>query len=415
MHKVVNDRIFDTGKEVMWRGAGGSYLFHAGANYQQAWQQQLSNIQAMGINTIRLAFAFADSAPNPQTGLPTADIFDFAKMDWVLDFLNQSEIKGIFDCHNYDDMAGDFGSQKLINDWVQVAQHYHGDERVAAYELFNEPFGSTYAPSIKTPADGITFYGQLTDAIRAVDPDHIAIWGAEWFVTDLGTVLNLLRSNVVYTFHRWYNKSTLNAMNPEKLSYSSVWYAVEQRQKYNVPFWFGEFGSFSLYDSSNLEWQLAEQSCWRCEEQVVGWSLWCGGNAVNSQYVQFFPLKTYNQYLIRQFWNPPQPTFIGYIADSKGVDIFGLYLISMWHNGDYVTLKPGIIVRYIRTQVVSGVSIGKEDVTVRVTQPLTLTNYENTTAYPGDWNLGVYVVSSKKWLFQHWQDGDTNTTKTVTV
>lgn len=396
MQKVINDRIFETttGQEIMWRGEGGSYLFHAGANYQQVWQQQLPNMRAMGINTVRLAFGFVNSTPNPSTGLPTADVFDFTKMDWVLNFLSQNGIKGILDCHNYDDMAGDFGSSKLINDWMQVAQHYHGDERVAAYELFNEPFGSTHAPSVVTAVDGINAYRQITDVIRTVDPDHIVIWGVEWFTPDLADVLSLLRPNVVYTFHRWYGNSNFSAFSSEQLSYMSLAYAVEQRKRYNVPFWFGEFGSASPYNSTNIEWNLAEQSCWRCEEQVVGWNLWNGGiGAVSNYYLGFFPLKIYNSNLVRQPWNPPFVSLMDYITASQGVDVLTPYQVSMWHNGDFVTFRPGITVRYIRTQVqANGSNKVIEDVIVQVTQPLTLTNIEGTTDHPGDWNLNVYSI-----------------------
>jgi len=402
VEQVVADRIIDgNGHETVWRGCGGSYLFHAGANYQQAWQQHLSELVTMGVNTVRLAFAFADSSPNRTTGgTPTADILDFAKMDWVLDFLNQHGIKGILDCHNYDDMTEDFGSQKLINDWVQVAQHYHGDARVAAYELFNEPFGGyVFAPSITSPLDGIIYYGQLTDAIRTVDLDHIVIWGAEWLYPDLADVVSLLRPNVVYTFHRWYSAVHFSIFSPEQLSYMSLAYAVEQRRKYGVPFWFGEFGSFQPFDSSYPETKLAEQSCWRCEEQVVGWNLWCGGWSQTGQYVAFFPLKVYNANLVRQPWNRPSQCIMDYITAMQGLDMFTPYEVQMWHNDDYITLQPGITVRYIRTQVVSGVSTVKEDVTVQVTQPLTLTNIEGTADYPGDWNMFVFLLPpTGNWL-----------------
>jgi len=75
---VSGDKILnENGSEVMWRGAGGSYLFHAGDGYREAWERHLPEIKAMGLNTIRLAFAFADSTPNPDYGVPSADIFDF--------------------------------------------------------------------------------------------------------------------------------------------------------------------------------------------------------------------------------------------------------------------------------------------------------------------------------------------------
>jgi len=392
---VEGDRILnETGVETIWRGSGGSYLFHAGANYQQTWQQHLPELVTMGANTVRLAFAFADSTPNTQTGTPIADILNFTKMDWVLNFLSQHGIKGILDCHNYADMAGDFGSQKLIDDWMKVAEHYSNDPRVEAYELFNEPAPETWAAPIKSRSDVATFYGNLTDAIRQVDPQRIGIWETNPYIPDLSTIQNISRPNVVYTFHRWYTTDEFNIFSPEQLSYMSIAYAVEQRQKNNVPFWFGEFGSLSPYNSSNPEWQLAEQSCWLSEEQVVGWSLWCCGNAVSNAYLPFFPLKVYNPSLTRQPWNPPQPNFTGYVVDSKGADVLELYEIQLWHNGDYVTLKPGITIRFIRNHMLADGTIQTvENNTLTMTGQLTLTNIEGTTDYPGDWNIIMYLIS----------------------
>jgi aryl-phospho-beta-D-glucosidase BglC (GH1 family) len=146
---VSGDKIFDgNGSEVIWRGAGGSYIFHARDRYQEAWQLHLPEIQAMGLNTVRLAFAFPDSGINPEYGTPSADILDFNKLDLVLDFLTAHQIKAILDLHNWADMIGDFGSQKLVDDWVRVAVRYRGDSRIVAYELFNEPGSETWAPSI---------------------------------------------------------------------------------------------------------------------------------------------------------------------------------------------------------------------------------------------------------------------------
>jgi hypothetical protein len=403
MHKVVNDRIFETetGKEVMWRGAGGSYLFHAGANYQQAWEAHATDMQKMGLNTMRLAFAFADSTPNPSTGTPSADILDFTKLDWVLSFLDQYGIKGILDLHNWIDMAGDFGSQKLINDWIQIAQHYVGDARVAAYELFNEPSSTEWSPNVTTKEGVIQAYKQLTDAIRQYDPDHIVIWQSKNYTpTNLQDYASQIPQNVVFTHHEWWtnNVQEITLFGPVVLSQMVIDYPVIMRRLLNRPFWLGEFGTSGggnkPFDPTNPEDQICEQLLYRAEEQVEGWNLWQGTMvATKPLYPQeLFPLKIFNQDLIRKpltFTN-----IVDYITAMHGVDILTPAKVEMWHNGDYITLKPGIIVRYLRTQVQADKSSKvMEDTTIRITQPLTLTNIEGTTDYPGDWNLCVYLVT----------------------
>ena len=399
VHYVNGDRIFDeNGNEVIWRGAGGSYLFHAGESYQEAWQRHLPEILAMGLNTVRLAFAFPDSSPNPDYGVPSADILDFEKMDWVLDFLSQYGIRGILDCHNYNDMFGDFGSQKLIDNWRRVAEHYRGDPRVVAYELFNEPGSATWAPNVKSKLDVAEFYANLTDAIREVDPDHIVIWESQPYVPPLEEIVDLFRPNVVFTFHRWWTDSKweFDVWSVEQLSYMSLSYAVEYRRKLNVPFWFGEFGCHYPFNASNPEWLLTEQHLWRCEEQMVGWNLWMGRTDINkpwNYYMAFFPLKVFNHDLVRMTWNPPAPSFEGYVLDWKGVDRLEPYRIELWHNGDYVTLKPGIVVRVIVNHKLSdGSVVTVSDELLTLTKETTIKNIEGTVEFPGDWNTKIYIV-----------------------
>jgi hypothetical protein len=392
---VHGDKILENGNEVIWRGTGGSYLFHAGNRYQEAWQLHLPEIQAMGLNTIRLAFAFADSVPNPEYGVPSADILDFDKMDWVLDFLSQQGIKGILDLHNYNDMFGDFGSQRLVDNWRVVAQHYRGDPRVAAYELFNEPFGSTWASSIRSKMDVARFYAELTDAIREVDPEHIVVWESQPYVLPLEEIADCLRPNMVFTFHRWWTnqKWEFDVWTPEQLSYMSLSYAVEYRKKLSIPFWFGEFGAHWPFNSSNPEWFLTEQHLWRCEEQVVGWNLWMGRTSLDkpwNHYLPFFPLEVYNHNLVREAWNPPHPSFVDYVVDWKGVDMLEPYRIELWHNGDYVTLKLGIVVRVVvNRRLPDGILEIVSDQELALTEETTIKNIEGTAEYPGDWNTKI--------------------------
>jgi hypothetical protein len=310
---VQGDKIFDEyGREVIWRGAGGSYLFHAGDSWQEAWQEHLPQIQVMGLNTIRLAFAFPDSGINPEYGTPSADILDYEKLDWVLDFLTQHSMKGILTCMNYLDMYGDFGSQKLANDWVSLARRCNGDSRIVAYELFNEPYYNTWVSSVKSKMDVISAYANLTDAVRAADPEHIVIWESRYHLayadSDIDKFAEVikpyLRPNLVFTMHSWLHKeSSFNVWNPEQMSFIEVDYLVKARNKLKTPFWLGEFGSYWPFDRSNLEYNWTEQILWRCEEQVLGWNLWMGRTAEDNlwnEYLQLFPLKVYNERLVRE-------------------------------------------------------------------------------------------------------------------
>jgi len=406
LQHVEGDRIVDgNGAEVMWRGAGGSYLFHAGDDFLRAWEKHLPEILAMNINTVRLAFAFADSGINPEYGVPTADIMEYEKLDVILAFLDQHGIKAILDCHNYLDMFGDFGSQKLIGDWVDLARRYCGDHRIAAYELFNEPYTDTWNPSVGSRLDTFGAYANLTDAIRTVDPNHIVIWGSVYYVQydyDLKTLREILqpylRPNLVFTVHKWARKESaeFQIWTPEQLSYITLDYITNARTTFNLPLWLGEFGSLDLpFNYSNPEYQWTEQTLWRCEEQAIGWNLWIGRTVMNDpwiEYLPFFPLKEYNENITRYPWNNLAPELADYIGDAKGMDRYGPSFVELWHNSDYVRLNPGIIVTVMTSRRLPDgtvVSVGNE--TITVDGQLTISNQEGTQDYPGDWNMEIFL------------------------
>lgn len=387
---VSGDRVFDgNGSEVMWRGTGGSYLFHAGDGYQEAWMLHLPEIQAMGLNTIRLVFKF------PWDTVGTADVLDHAKLAWVVNFLGKNNIKSILDNHG----GMGFGSENLIHSWRELAAQYVDDSRIAAYELFNEPGYSTWDSWIENRVDAAEAYMQLTQSVREVDPRHIVVWQTPpYYIAPFEDVLEYLQPNVVYTLHRWWTRQKweFDIWTPEQISYMSLSYAVEYRKKIDVPFWFGEFGSHTPFNASNPEWLLAEQHLWRCEEQVVGWNLWMGRTDINkpwSHYLPFFPLKVFNHNLFRQSWSPPNPSLMDYVVDRKGVDRLEPYRIELRHNGDYVTMKPGIIVRVIvNRRLPDGTSEIGSDQELALTKETTIKNIEGTAECPGEWNTNIYPV-----------------------
>jgi hypothetical protein len=398
---VDEDKIFDeNGREVIWRGAGGSYLFHTeGDDYKTAWKTHMAQIQGMGLNTLRLAFAFADSAPNPETGKPSADILDFEKLDWILDFLDKHNMKAILDLHNCLDMYGDFGSQKLVDDWVVVAQRYRGDSRIVAYELFNEPYWGTWGPSVKTKWDVLRAYTNLTREIREVDSGHIHIWQSEGcYLPPLEEVIGEFEPNIVLTAHRWWTHrlQEFEIWTPEQLSYMVLGYLAEIKTKFNVPFWLGEFGAHYPFNSSNPEFLLTQQLLFRCEEQVIGWNLWMGRTAMDRpwhQYLDFFPLDVYDANVTGQPWESPSPKLTDCVIEQRGAESLEFYRMEMWHNNDYVIITPKITILVITNHKLPDGSyevVSEEE--IEVINQITVRNEEGTTTHPGDWNVIIYVL-----------------------
>ena len=388
VHYVYEDRIFDeNGREVIWRGAGCSYSFNTD-DYKTAWQAHLPEIQAMGLNTMRLAFRFAFDTAG------TAEVLDYSKLDWVLDFLAQNNIKAILDNHG----GMGFGSQALLDAWTHLASRYRGDSRIVAYELFNEPYGGTGDAWIKTKEDVALAYANLTKEIREVDPYHIHIWQTPHYLPPLEEITEYLQPNTVFTVHRWWTNRRLefDIWTPEQLSNMTLGYIVEMREKLKVPFWLGEFGCHGTYGPSNPEWVLTEKHLWRCEEQAVGWNLWMSAVSKDkpwNHYLAFFPLQVYNPNLVRQPWQSPSVTIKDYVIDQHGVDLFELYRIEMRDNNDFVELKPGIlvlVVDYFRLDNSLQI-VGEEE--IQVTETLRIINHQFTAEYPGNWDTVIYALS----------------------
>lgn len=392
---VSGDRIFDeNGKEVIWRGAGGSYLFHTD-DYIAAWNLHLPEIQQMGLNTMRLAFRFPDSNPG-QDGYVAADTMDFSKLDQVLTWLDEHNLKAILDCHNCGDMNGDFGSQKLVNDWRCLAGHYCNDSRIVAYELFNEPESQRWDSSIQTKEDVAKAYQTLTKEVRTVDREHIVIWQSQPYLPVLGTVSQYFEPNTVFTMHRWCSSDDVRFQiwSVENFSFANSAYLVAMRQKLNVPFWLGEFGSYDPFTESNPEWLLAEQTLSRCEEQSIGWNLWMGRVSKNDlwiEYLKFFPLKAYNQNLARRTWDLPMPNLLSNVIAQQGADMFEPCQIQLWHSGDCVTFKQAnmTIIVIIEQKMSDGTIVIESQEQIAVTEGLKIQNDEGSVAHPGDWNTIV--------------------------
>jgi len=418
LQKVIGDRIFENGKEVIWRACGGSYLFHEPDRYLEAWQLHLPEIKAMGLNAMRLEFIFADSqVPSPPEG-EVQDVLDFEKMDAILDFLSANGIKGILSLLNWKTMYGDFGTQKVRDDWRRVAQHYAGDERVAAYELFNEPGSSTWDPSIVDKMGVAREYAALTDVVRVEDPDHIAIWTVKSYLPYTMPLSNQLkgvfdlygRPNIVCSGHWWPHKEyDFRGWGPETLCYKDLEWHVKARELLGIPQWVGEVGALtSPFDHTNPEYAYTERMLWLCEQQAIGWELHMGPCYLTKPWNHYlvdpiFPLKVYNSKLVRQPWKPPMPDLRKHISAVSGAASDDKWYLVLKGNGDSVTLTPGIIVKvfaFKKDTTKPWPFIGEviRDEVVEVKTLTTITNYENTSEFPGDYDTEIYSIGSPSTL-----------------
>ena len=252
-------------------------------NVLNLWKTDIEDrMQKWSFNTVRLGFAF------PDAGDTTRHVIDYTELDQVLDLFDSYEIKVILDLHNYEDMEGYFGSDAWINSWVELASNYREDDRIIAYEIFNEPFGQDKASRINTWDSSITGGGsgidddsegvasalaECVDAIRATGDNHTIVYPDPWWfrpsiaeVYDPLTFLNssYSRENIVVTMHPWFlwENQTLPKMNEFFLG------QVEKFEAWTeyYPIWIGEFGAASPHEKP---WITQKTLC----EQIVNYAI----------------------------------------------------------------------------------------------------------------------------------------------
>jgi hypothetical protein len=183
-------------------------------------------------------------------------LINYNDMDAVIDLLGQNGIYVVLDLHNWEDHDGVFGSQEWYDFWAATANHYKDNEYVVAYEIFNEPFSSTWASWIVDSGAGIqgTSRGpwialsNCVDVIRATGDTHPIVYPPPWFWnshTDSWHPENYknsqyVRDNIIITQHEWYRSSESFTSRTDKLA---AWHA-------EFPIWLGEINGWHPMDAS---------------------------------------------------------------------------------------------------------------------------------------------------------------------
>jgi hypothetical protein len=251
-------------------GCGEDYLLDSSVGapleaYLERWANLTERFSKWRFNTVRLAFRFPDA---PATAKTAVETLDYVKLNSILTLLNQKGVKAILDLHNYKDMYGWFGSDAWIKDWCELASRFKGDNRIVAFELFNEPSSETWAPQVTSKEDVARAFARCTDAIREIDPHRTIVW-ADPYYYNYTIPPDAIRHNVIYGFHAWKATSDMNeAMNylNYKLERMKFW-----KEKYGT-IWLGEFGVYGGYD-----FEVQKAIC-------VGLINWCVDNGVGFCY-----------------------------------------------------------------------------------------------------------------------------------
>lgn len=224
------------------------------------WKESdFDNIRALGMNVIRLPFAWWNIVDDEGTLREDA----FVRLDWFVDCCAQRGLYVILDLHaapgsqNGNDHSGDITGSHMWEEehyqaltqyiWEQVAAHYRGNATVAAYDLLNEPGG-------KLNSTGVTaweFFDRLYQAIRAVDGEHIIIMESCWEPENLPAPDRYGWDNVVYEYH-YYKWNADNDYWAQKL-FTDVKITKQAKTNHPVPVLVGEFTLFQSIDA----WEYA--------------------------------------------------------------------------------------------------------------------------------------------------------------
>lgn len=195
----------------------------------------------------------------------------FRRLDRVVEWSRKEGIYLILDLHcapggqtgtNIDDSRGypwlfesPSAQERLLTVWRNLARHYRDEPVVLGYDLLNEPLPAypgleKYKPMLEP------LFRRVTEAVRAIDPNHIVILtGAHWD-SDFKVLGAPFAKNVAYTFHKYWMPPVVDSIR-EYLDFS---------ERHNVPVFIGETGE------NKDEWIAAFHAL--LEEQQVGWTFW---------------------------------------------------------------------------------------------------------------------------------------------
>ena len=176
-------------------------------------EQDVDSIASWGFNSIRLPMHYdlftLSIQQEPVPGENTWLTKGFEMIDELLSWCEANELYLILDLHaapggqGYDAAISDYNSafpslwesvenkNKTIALWEQLAIRYSDEPWIAGYDFLNETNWNLGTNELRN------FYIQVTDAIRAVDTNHIIFIEGNWFANDF-TGLIPLRGMIIW-------------------------------------------------------------------------------------------------------------------------------------------------------------------------------------------------------------------------
>ena len=125
--------------------------------------------------------------------------------------------------------------EKAVALWERIAEHYCGNGTVAMYDVLNEPIIPPDAGNGNFDhmiPELMSFYREVTAAIRRKDPSHIISVEGYYWATNFDAFDEKWDNNLVLHFHR----------NAEPPSIECLKRYLEAGERMDLPIWMGETG-----------------------------------------------------------------------------------------------------------------------------------------------------------------------------
>lgn len=241
------------------------------ANHVQ--KVDIDSLKAWGFNSVRLPMHYnlftLPVEEEPVSGQHTWLDKGFELTDSLISWCAQNEMYVVLDLHaapggqGYETNISDYDPSKpslwesLLNRkktvalWQKLAERYANEPWVAGYDLINEPNWNLPGNTLLR-----TLYGEITDAIRAVDNNHILFIEGNWFANDFTGLTPPWDDNMVYSPHKYWS------FNDQ----ASIQWVLDIRDTYDVPLYLGESG-----ENSNTWFRDAIKLL---DEHQIGWAWW---------------------------------------------------------------------------------------------------------------------------------------------
>jgi endoglucanase len=293
-------------------------------------EKDIAALAEWGFDHIRLPFHY-EFFYDLQTGLYKEG--GFALLDEFLVWCRTNDMPVILDMHaapggQSDGAIADAGGEArlwtqpdpyqdlTVALWEEFARRYKDETLIIGFDLLNEP---VTPDSVPDGAQALRdMYVRLTNAIRAIDTNHILYIEGNYFATTFDKLTPPFDDNMVYTFHKYWNAPSIG----------TIQYIINLRNEFGVPLWLGETG-----ENSNPWFHAVVKLA---ESNGIGWNFWTHKQLGSTAPPSTSLIKPGFQELL-DYWNGSAPKPTEQFAEDA------LFEMVESLNIDSVDVRPGVL------------------------------------------------------------------------